>query len=240
MAYLAEYTVHCNWLPLVDVAREVPEAALSVTVGQPNQAGPPPFAVTVRSPDLDAAEAAIEDSPFVAEMVRLAADPSARRYRIVPARTMEEQLGPAVSDVERLQSLHATRAVLERVEVVRDGWRQRRRCADREAFEAYWSFWREEASVTIHKLVESPDCETTPRASTALSDCQQEALLTAHELGYFEVPRGATLGDVAAELEISPPACSERLRRAQHRLIVSALDAPAGTRERDSIKRHTV
>jgi predicted DNA binding protein len=144
---------------------------------------------------------------------------------------MEEQLGPAVSNVERLQALAATEAVLEHVEVVHDGWRQRRRCADREAFDAYWSFWRAEASVTIHKLVESPDCEAASRAATVLTDRQQEALLTAHELGYFEVPRSATLSDVAAELDVSPPSCSERLRRAQHALIASALDGPGAAPE---------
>ncbi|GAB3690313.1 helix-turn-helix domain-containing protein [Salinarchaeum chitinilyticum] len=235
MAYLAEYTVHCDRLPLVDVAAEHPSATLSVAVGQPNQSGPPPFAITVRASELDAVEA----SPFVAEMVRLAADAAARRYRIAPATTMEAQLGPAVSDVDRLRSLHATEAIVERIEVVRDGWRQRRRCADREAFENYWSFWREEGSVTIHRLVESPDCETSPPGAATLSDRQRAALVTAFELGYFEVPRGATLTDVANELDISAPSCSERLRRAQHALIASSLDAP-GADGADLIKRHTV
>lgn len=240
MGYLAEYTVHCDRLPLVDVAAEHPAATLSVAVGQPNQTGPPPFAVTVQAPDLDAVEATLEDSPFVAEMVRLAADAAARRYRIVPATAMEEQLGPAVSDVERLRSLHATRAIIERIEVVRDGWRQRRRCADRAAFDAYWSFWREEGSVTIHRLVESPDCETASPGAEALSDRQREALVTAFELGYFEVPRGATLTDVANELDIAAPSCSERLRRAQRALIAGSLDAPDETDGDDLIKRHTV
>jgi hypothetical protein len=240
MGYLAEYTVHCDSLPLVDVARQVPDATLTVRVGQPNQGGPPPFAVTVRSPDLDAAEAALESSPFVAEMVRLAADAETRRYRIVPATTMEEQLGPVVADVVRLRELAATEAVLEHAEVVRDGWRQRRRCADRSAFENYWSFWREEASVTIHRLVESPECETESPATNGPSDRQQEALLTAFEMGYFEVPRGATLADVAAELGISAASCSERLRRGQRALIAGSLDAPATRPGTDLIKRHTV
>ncbi|WP_248517740.1 helix-turn-helix domain-containing protein [Salinarchaeum laminariae] len=240
MGYLAEYTVHCDSLPLVDVSARVPEATLTVQVGQPNQGGPPPFAVTIRGPDLDEAEAALDASPFVAETVRLAADADARRYRIVPAPTMEEQLGPAISDVERLRGLAATQAVLEHVEVVRDGWRQRRRCADRAAFENYWSFWREEHSVTIHRLVESPECETGTPATDALSDRQREALLTAFELGYFEVPRGATLADVAAKLGISAASASERLRRAQRTLIAGSLDAPGAGAQADLIKRHTV
>ena len=43
---------------------------------------------------------------------------------------------------------------------------------------------------------------------------QSEALALAVERGYFEVPRGVTLSDVADELGISQQAASERVRRA--------------------------
>jgi predicted DNA binding protein len=56
-----------------------------------------------------------------------------------------------------------------------------------------------------------------------LTDSQREALLLAFETGYFEEPRNATLGDVAAELDISQPAASGLLRRGIKRLIVSSL-----------------
>ena len=56
-----------------------------------------------------------------------------------------------------------------------------------------------------------------------LTDSQREALLVACEMGYFEEPRDATLGDVAAELDISQPAASGLLRRGIKRLVVSSL-----------------
>ena len=56
-----------------------------------------------------------------------------------------------------------------------------------------------------------------------LTDSQREALLVAFERGYFEEPRNATLGDVAAELDISQPAASGLLRRGIKRLITSSL-----------------
>jgi predicted DNA binding protein len=56
-----------------------------------------------------------------------------------------------------------------------------------------------------------------------LTDSQREALLLAFEAGYFEEPRDATLGEVAAELDISQPAASGLLRRGIKRLIVSSL-----------------
>jgi predicted DNA binding protein len=56
-----------------------------------------------------------------------------------------------------------------------------------------------------------------------LTDSQREALLVACEMGYFEEPRDATLGDVAAELDISQPAASGLLRRGIKRLVVASL-----------------
>jgi predicted DNA binding protein len=46
-----------------------------------------------------------------------------------------------------------------------------------------------------------------------LTDAQRHALTTAFEMGYFEVPRRATLDDIARELDISDSAVSQRLRR---------------------------
>jgi len=56
-----------------------------------------------------------------------------------------------------------------------------------------------------------------------VTDSQRNALLVALEAGYFEEPRNATLGDVAAELGISQPAASGLLRRGIRRLVVSSL-----------------
>jgi predicted DNA binding protein len=56
-----------------------------------------------------------------------------------------------------------------------------------------------------------------------LTDSQREALLVALDAGYFEEPRNATLGEVAAELDISQPAAGGLLRRGIERLIVSSL-----------------
>lgn len=57
------------------------------------------------------------------------------------------------------------------------------------------------------------------RAGHGLTTEQREALTVAHEMGYFDVPRNATLGDVADELGVAPPSLSERLRRAQSHLV---------------------
>ncbi|WP_435078669.1 helix-turn-helix domain-containing protein [Halococcus sp. AFM35] len=54
-----------------------------------------------------------------------------------------------------------------------------------------------------------------------LTDDQREALLTAFEMHYYDIPRGAHADDVADELGISHQALSERLRRAYEGLIAT-------------------
>lgn len=44
---------------------------------------------------------------------------------------------------------------------------------------------------------------------------QLEALLTAAEMGYYETPRNATLGEIAEELTVPESTCRYRLRRAE-------------------------
>lgn len=56
-----------------------------------------------------------------------------------------------------------------------------------------------------------------------LTDAQREALLLALDAGYFDEPRGATLGDIADELGISEPSASRLLRRGLRRLVLSTL-----------------
>ena len=56
-----------------------------------------------------------------------------------------------------------------------------------------------------------------------LTDEQREALASAVRRGYFEVPRGATLSDLAEELGITRQAASERVRRGANAVLRGVL-----------------
>ncbi|WP_049901278.1 helix-turn-helix domain-containing protein [Halococcus agarilyticus] len=60
-------------------------------------------------------------------------------------------------------------------------------------------------------------------ARSELTDEQREALLTAFEAGYYEIPRDITAADLADDLDISHQALSERFRRAHERLVETEL-----------------
>lgn len=52
-----------------------------------------------------------------------------------------------------------------------------------------------------------------------LTDRQQEVIRTAFEMGYYEVPRSVSTGDVAGELDLDPSTVAEHLQRAERNLL---------------------
>ena len=58
-----------------------------------------------------------------------------------------------------------------------------------------------------------------------LSDVERQTLETAVSDGYFESPRGATLGNLADEFDVSKPAVSKNLRRGQQKMIERVVEA---------------
>ena len=69
--------------------------------------------------------------------------------------------------------------------------------------------------------------ETDPRGDRYdISEPQREVLLLASERGYFDVPRRASLADLADDLGVSSQAASERLRRGLDSLVERTLLTP--------------
>lgn len=104
------------------------------------------------------------------------------------------------------------------------GWTVRFAFPTRRALERFVGWFRERGlSISVTTIV---DYEADTDDRWGLTDAQRETLATAARTGYFDVPRGATLADVAAELDISSQAASVRLRRAYANLTEHALTDP--------------
>jgi DNA-binding CsgD family transcriptional regulator len=65
------------------------------------------------------------------------------------------------------------------------------------------------------------------RPLDALTDRQREVVRTAYDMGYYEVPREVSTGDVAAELDLDPSTVAEHLQRAERNLLRHHL-SPSG------------
>lgn len=59
---------------------------------------------------------------------------------------------------------------------------------------------------------------------STLTECQLETIATALERNFYEIPRAVTLEELAADLDVSHQAVSERLRRGHRTLAMQAID----------------
>lgn len=112
-----------------------------------------------------------------------------------------------------------------------DGWWQVRvRFRNRDALvDAYDRLEENGLTVDLRRITDVDDATTT---ETRLTPEQEEALQAALEHGYFEIPRGISMEELADELGISHQALSERFRRAYETLVDDELQ-PAGGRSDD-------
>lgn len=105
-----------------------------------------------------------------------------------------------------------------------DGWEFELRFPSSDAVSR---FHREclDRNITVDpKRVRQTDPESARTARThGLTEKQREALVRALDSGYFDVPREATLTELADDLGVSDTAVSERLRRGTSLLIDETL-----------------
>lgn len=217
MPLVAEYRLKCTHLPLVNTASAVPSVDLALKIGQPNQGSLPPFFVRASGNELDRLEREFDRESFVGEYTEISSLAQTRQYQIIPAVGMVKQLEDVVDDPNELKSLATNHSVVKNIHVVGEGWVQERWFAHRDAFDEYRMFWQDNGvGISVERLYRSTGKQ---ESETLLTDRQREAVVTAYEMGYFDIPRSSTHAEVADSLGISPPSLSERLRRAYSRLI---------------------
>lgn len=102
-----------------------------------------------------------------------------------------------------------------------DQWLLRIRFMTREQFDAFREYFEERIPAMGLTQLFTPMHPRHTRGDVTSE--QHEALTTAAELGYFAVPRNATIEEVAEELGISHQAVSERLRRGTENVVRDVL-----------------
>jgi len=153
--------------------------------------------------------------PTVTDVMILAETACRRLYRVTFTERGEAVATfPAWSDLD-LSFMHATATT--------DGWDVRMRMPDRDALQGYRTVC-EERGISFQLQSMYDKWENPVESDAPLTEPQREALTTAQELGYFEIPRRASLADVATELGISAQSLSERLRRGIPVLVDAVLN----------------
>jgi len=151
------------------------------------------------------------------ESVTLSATDGPWTYALVEVRPRATPLFDAVRRARTQTGL-----VVRKPIVYRDGDMRFRVVGDAEALQAALAAAPDsmalqvEAVETFHGALDHP--------ASRLSERQHEALRTAHELGYYDRPRGATHAEVAAAMDCVPSTASRHLQRAEAKLVDAAMD----------------
>lgn len=207
MTLTAEFRLDSYQLPLVDVAAAVPDLTLQLVHSEQPETGPFVFFIRASGSSFDGLEPALDHSPWIGDRVRITETESMRVYQLVTTSRRP-------TAIERLR---LGETYTESVTFLPNGWRMCQQFADRDAFTTFRDSCSEmDLSFHLDRLY---DVDVTDIELMGLTDKQHEALLTAYEMGYFTVPRQASMADVATALELSVPAFAERVHRAEVHLI---------------------
>lgn len=71
-------------------------------------------------------------------------------------------------------------------------------------------------------------------SGTGITDRQQEVIIAAVETGYYQIPREATVADVAARLGCAPSTAAEHLRKAESTLMRREIKTHISDSERNT------
>lgn len=114
-------------------------------------------------------------------------------------------------------------AALLAAEGLGDEWEFRFRFPDRDALSGFYrSCVEKDLTVELEEVKGS--FEPTGPEGFGVTEPQREVLLTGLEEGYFDVPRGINLTELADRLGVSDTAASQRIRRGMKSLLTATLE----------------
>jgi predicted DNA binding protein len=104
-------------------------------------------------------------------------------------------------------------------------WRFEVRASRRDELSAFQTYCRDnDIPMELTQLHELSALDS--QSDYGLTDSQRQVLELAYANGYFESPRAATQGDIAAVLGVSRQAVSSRLQRGLRRLVADTVATP--------------
>lgn len=211
MSVFAEFHAPVTAHPLGKFLARYPDVAVDLDRVVPT--GVPVYYVWLRGDQLDALVDDLRDDPTVAS-VSLVGDLPDRTHLRVEWTSVESPLFDLVEE---------NGATMTDVHGAHDGWTFTLRFADQASVATFYESCRG-LTMELRQVYEADGF--SERDAYDVTPIQMETLLTAYERGYFDIPRGVTLAELAEQLGVSEQAVSERLRRGLTALLVSTLTGP--------------
>lgn len=219
MALIVEFAVPTGKFALSETLASVPNATLEVGRVVADASDSITAYVWARAPDFEALEAAFGADPTVRSLTVLSEAGDERSYRM----TWDEPIDLLVHVMTEQQGtvIHAANRG--------DAWALRVSFPEGDALEQAQELKelarRNEFSLEVQGIYRTDEYRG---AKPEMTGPQQEALVAAFEAGYFEVPKGVTLAELAEAEGVSHQAMSERIRRGVHYLIEQTLVTGGG------------
>lgn len=207
-----EFTVPAEAFVLGDALRAFPEVIVEFERLVPTNHEPLPFFWTNDGDDPEF-ESALADDPKVAELGKGATFDEGALYHAewnIDDGGLLQWIADTGNDIALLQA-----------EGQGEEWTLKLRFPSRTLLSEFRAYY-DERGVDLH-VVRLYDLTDPKLGQYNLTSKQREALVSALEMGHFEIPRQATLEEIAESLDISPKALSERLRRGQTNLVSNTL-----------------
>ncbi len=204
---IAEFTIQAEDFAFGEALRTDPAMEITLERIVPTGESIMPY-IWVRNGDFEHFEVVVRDDPHVAELVLIDQRDSERLYRV-------EWTEEVRSLTYGINSTHGVILYASGHEV----WDYRIRFPHHDNLRAFYEYLRDhEIPLQLHRVFDLSE-RHRDGFGASLTPEQKEALLLAHERGYFAIPRKTSLVELATDLGISDQALSERLRRGIDRLL---------------------
>jgi hypothetical protein len=195
-------------LALPDDARAIAETAV------PTGGGPVPY-IRLESGTVPEGDALVADGDLLDGVDELASGGETQLFR----------LDWADVPFPLFEAIRTEGGSVRTLEGDADRWRFEVRFPSESAVSAFHTRCREsEFDVRVRRLTQS-----VTRGGSGLTSAQRAALRRALEEGYYRVPRGVTLGELAEEADVSDTALSQLLRRGVETVLREQLSDDLGS-----------
>ncbi len=213
MSTIAEVTVSADSLALAGLFEAHEDASIEIERLASHSREWVMPAMWIRAPDPGAAADTIGDDPAV-EAIHLVDVESETAYATIHWGEHIQELVDAIID---------RHGVVKEASAAGGTWYFTLKFTEQDALADFQTYATDHAlSLDLRRLGEAT---ASVDREYGLTPEQQEALETAFELGYFDVPREAQIEDLADVLDISTNSVSERLRRATRTLTANTIGA---------------
>ncbi|WP_225335558.1 helix-turn-helix domain-containing protein [Halomicrobium urmianum] len=212
MSVIGEFAVPASAVAMHRTLAAAPEMTVEIERVVAHEGGTLTPYFWIRGGDADAFEAAIREDPSVSDATRLDVHEGGTLYR-----------AKWPPDVESVGHAYLqTGATILEATGRDDEWELRLRFDTHRDVAEFREYCADHGVAFDVERVYNP---SAPKAGGqfGLTPKQREALVTALENGFYEVPQNATMDDVADAIGVSQQAVSKRLRRAHGNLVGNVL-----------------